>query len=120
MMGQHKSTPNLPCVFSLLKNLSINKSNPAIKGLPPSEDPVFTGIGRPIPFLPIVPTHQNIIQLFGCHAFFVWGFGCHAFVVWHFLPLVWRPAVCGILGSGKQTRIESCIIRIPESMVESL
>jgi hypothetical protein len=28
-------------------------------------------------------------------------------------------AVCGILGSGEQTRIESCIIRIPESMVES-
>jgi hypothetical protein len=26
-------------------------------------------------------------------------------------------AVCGILGSGEQTRIESCIIRIPESMV---
>jgi hypothetical protein len=31
---------------------------------------------------------------------------------------VWA-AVCGILGSGEQTRIESCIIRIPESMVES-
>jgi hypothetical protein len=30
-----------------------------------------------------------------------------------------QPAVCGILGSGEQTRIESCIIRIPESMVES-
>jgi hypothetical protein len=30
-----------------------------------------------------------------------------------------RHAVCGILGSGEQTRIESCIIRIPESMVES-
>jgi hypothetical protein len=28
-------------------------------------------------------------------------------------------AVCGILGSGEQTRIESCIIRILESMVES-
>jgi hypothetical protein len=28
-------------------------------------------------------------------------------------------AVYGILGSGEQTRIESCIIRIPESMVES-
>jgi hypothetical protein len=28
-------------------------------------------------------------------------------------------AVCGIPGSGEQTRIESCIIRIPESMVES-
>jgi hypothetical protein len=28
-------------------------------------------------------------------------------------------AICGILGSGEQTRIESCIIRIPESMVES-
>jgi hypothetical protein len=32
----------------------------------------------------------------------------------------WTPrAVCRILGSGEQTRIESCIIRIPESMVES-
>jgi hypothetical protein len=30
-----------------------------------------------------------------------------------------ESAVCGILGSGEQTRIESCIIRIPESMVES-
>jgi hypothetical protein len=28
-------------------------------------------------------------------------------------------SICGILGSGEQTRIESCIIRIPESMVES-
>jgi hypothetical protein len=28
-------------------------------------------------------------------------------------------AVCRILGSGEQARIESCIIRIPESMVES-
>jgi hypothetical protein len=32
---------------------------------------------------------------------------------------VGTAAVCGILGSGEQTRIESCIIRIPESMVES-
>jgi hypothetical protein len=33
--------------------------------------------------------------------------------------LMGESAVCGILGSGEQTRIESCIIRIPESMVES-
>jgi hypothetical protein len=33
--------------------------------------------------------------------------------------LMGENAVCGILGSGEQTRIESCIIRIPESMVES-
>jgi hypothetical protein len=30
-----------------------------------------------------------------------------------------ESAVYGILGSGEQTKIESCIIRIPESMVES-
>jgi hypothetical protein len=29
------------------------------------------------------------------------------------------PAICRTLGSGEQTRIESCIIWIPESMVES-
>jgi hypothetical protein len=33
--------------------------------------------------------------------------------------LMGESAECGILGSGEQTRIESCIIRIPESMVES-
>jgi hypothetical protein len=30
-----------------------------------------------------------------------------------------NAAVCGILGSGEQTRIECCVIKIPESMVES-
>jgi hypothetical protein len=33
--------------------------------------------------------------------------------------LMGESAVCRILGSGEQTKIESCIIRIPESMVES-
>jgi hypothetical protein len=33
--------------------------------------------------------------------------------------LMGESVVCQILGSGEQTRIESCIIRIPESMVES-
>jgi hypothetical protein len=37
----------------------------------------------------------------------------------HWQVGAWLSAVCGILGSGEQTRIESCIIRIPESMVES-
>jgi hypothetical protein len=62
IIGPHLSTPNLPSISPLQKNL-INKSNQTTKAFPPYEDPSTNGIGWFSPFFPTVATGTKIHHL---------------------------------------------------------